>query len=767
MTSSEHASRRLWRAALGFAAAGWVVLSAPWLFGDVTVPYDAKAHFHPQLQFLANAIHAGQSPFWNPHIFAGSPQIADPQSLIFSPAGLIGLITSHVGLEALDIYVLVMVGLAGLAAMLFFRDKGWHPLGGLVAGTGVAFGASATWRIQHIGQIQSYALLVLSLWLLARALARGSMIYGALAGAAIGLMIAQPDQVAYLGGLMLAGYVIADTASRGLPRKTLAAVMPVLSVAAVVTLMVAIVPVTLTYLFAAASNRAEIPFAEVIRGSFHPASLLTAVVGDLYGAHSSSVHYWGPYSSAWNPDELTLSQNMSQIYVGALAILLILSVGVWRGLVWKPEIRFFTASLIVVLVYGLGGFTPLFRLFYEFVPGVSLFRRPADATFLIGICLAFVGGYLVSWSATGRLHQVGRYHVLMEAGFVGLVVLTGLAVAYREGRVDEAVPPILVAIVLLLSAGSVAYVLSRYARSFPLLCMGMVSAFLVVDLVINNGPSESTALPKKNYEMLRRDTNDETIAFLKSKLRQDELSDRRDRVELVGIGFSWPNLGMIHGFDHTLGYNPMRLEQMTSVFGAGDTIAGWDQRKFAPLFPSYDSVLGRLMGLRYIVTPVPVTRIDRSLAPGQLQLVHRTARAYIYRNAVALPRVLFASRWQQPTSIISPNPATGRRSTHAAPCCWRNRQRRMARYPMNVRAIRANRIHGLQSCAITTPRWKSKLKSRQPALSCSTTFGIRGGLQRWMARRLRSSRRTSCFGPFAFHRGATGCFLLSDLFGAR
>ena len=61
------------------------LLALPWLSGKYTVPWDAKAHFQPQFAFLAHALHDGQSPFWTPNVFAGTPQIADPQSLIFSP----------------------------------------------------------------------------------------------------------------------------------------------------------------------------------------------------------------------------------------------------------------------------------------------------------------------------------------------------------------------------------------------------------------------------------------------------------------------------------------------------------------------------------------------------------------------------------------------------------------------------------------------------------------------------------------------------------
>ena len=41
------------------------------------------------LSTVDGLVHAGQSPFWTPNVFAGWPQIADPQSLIFSPLHLL------------------------------------------------------------------------------------------------------------------------------------------------------------------------------------------------------------------------------------------------------------------------------------------------------------------------------------------------------------------------------------------------------------------------------------------------------------------------------------------------------------------------------------------------------------------------------------------------------------------------------------------------------------------------------------------------------
>src|SRR5262249_59803702 len=42
----------------------FLVLAWPWLSGAVTIPWDAKAQFQPELQFLARSLHEGRPPLW-------------------------------------------------------------------------------------------------------------------------------------------------------------------------------------------------------------------------------------------------------------------------------------------------------------------------------------------------------------------------------------------------------------------------------------------------------------------------------------------------------------------------------------------------------------------------------------------------------------------------------------------------------------------------------------------------------------------------------
>src|SRR6478735_1394844 len=199
-TSFENAPTR-WPLASVFCigALGWLALSWPWLSGAVTIPWDAKAHFHPQLQFLADSWHRGLSPFWTPYVFSGSPQVADPQSLIFSPSfALIAALNPAPDFRWSDGAVLGTLLLGAFAIVMVFRDRGWHPAGAVVAAMSFAFGAAASWRIQHVGQVLSLGYFAVTLFLLSRALERGSIGYGFAAGLMAGFMVLGRDQVALI-----------------------------------------------------------------------------------------------------------------------------------------------------------------------------------------------------------------------------------------------------------------------------------------------------------------------------------------------------------------------------------------------------------------------------------------------------------------------------------------------------------------------------------------------------------------------------------------
>jgi hypothetical protein len=626
---------------VSFAAAA-LVIGWPWLSGKVTIPWDAKATFQPQIQFLSQSLASGQSPFWLPFAFSGHPQIADPQAMIFSPPFLLlSLLTSAPSLWAVDATVLAMVFAGGAALMLWFRDQGWHWAGALVAALAFCYGASMAWRIQHIGQVLSLAYLPLAMVCLERALARRSILYGAAAGAVAACIVLGRDQVALLVIYFLIGFVLWRLLSADRPADAMRAGLVPLSAGAVVAAALIAIPVLLTALLAADSNRPSIDYVGAGRGSLHPALLLTFLAPEVFGASGRMEDYWGPPSFAWQGTGIFLAQNMGGLYIGAIPVILLILAAL-RGRLWAPEIRFFTLAAGVALLYALGWYTPVFRVFYELAPGVSLYRRPADATFLIGALAAILAGYSTHRLFGEPLAELNRRHVMFVLGFIATAFEIAFGLGWWLGRLSELVQPLATAAISLAAGAGALAVARRRIPLQPILAAAIIAAFMVADLAYNNGPNGSTALPPQTYDVLQPKTADATIALLKSKVVQSDT--RRDRIELAGLGFHWPNASLTHGLENTLGYNPIRLGLYSTATGAEDTVSLPDQRKFSPLFPSYRSTLANLLGLRFIVTGAPIETMDRKLKSGDLPLVARTADSYVYENPTAMDRILFATQ---------------------------------------------------------------------------------------------------------------------------
>ena len=217
-TISRRAERFPLAAAFGLYTIAFLALAWPWLSGAVEIPYDAASQFYPQLAFLARSLATGQSPFWTPNIFAGWPQIADPQSLIFSPLHfIVALLVPSPSPWLADALVFALLYAGGAGVILFFRDRGWHVGGALVAALAFSFGGSAASRIQHVGQIESLVFLPLALWMLARALERSSWRAGAGAGVFAGVHRARPRSGVADRGLSAGGLCALALAVRAGP----------------------------------------------------------------------------------------------------------------------------------------------------------------------------------------------------------------------------------------------------------------------------------------------------------------------------------------------------------------------------------------------------------------------------------------------------------------------------------------------------------------------------------------------------------------------
>ena len=619
----------------------FLAMTWPWVTGFVTIPWDAKAHFQPQIQFLADSLARGDWPWWNPYVFSGTPHVADPQSMLFSPPFLLlALVSRNPSLWAADMTVLATMLAGGIGLIVYFRDRGWHAAGALIAALAFSFGAAMAWRIQHTGQVLSLAYLPWALLWLERATDRRSIGYGLLGGLIGAALVLGRDQVALLCVYLLAGRVVWLWATA--EERTVffrGSLLPLL-VATLTGLALIAIPILMTVALAADSNRPQIDFEGAGRGSLHPALLLTFVLPQLFGAAGHMADFWGPPSFAWRDTGLFTAQNVGQLYIGAVPLLLIAGAAA-TGRLWNRDVRFFAVAFAIMLLYALGWYTPAFRALYGVLPGVGFYRRPADAVFLVGGLAAILAGY-----AAHCLFAEPWQRYRAASGWavaIMLVVAFGSAcsLGLQLNRTALLSAPLLGGLVAFAAGiGILLWARPRIALHPMRAALGL-ALVTATDLAWNNGPTSSSALPPSNYDVLQPDTKNPTIALLKAKVVQN--ATRRDRVELAGLGFHWPNASMTHRLENTLGYNPVRLGAYSVATGAGDHAGSPEQRKFSKLMPSYGSLLSRMLGLRYIATGAPVETIDKTLAPGELTLLAKLADGhFVYENTRALPRVLFA-----------------------------------------------------------------------------------------------------------------------------
>jgi hypothetical protein len=356
-----------------------------------------------------------------------------------------------------------------------------------------------------------------------------------------------------------------------------------------------------------------IDLTEAGKGSLHPVNLLTLFIGNLFGAAGDHLKHWGTPSFYWEGTNLFLARNMNVLYLGVLPCLGLMY-GLKTNYFWRNH-RFLLLAALAVLFYCIGWYSPIFNLYYKFFPFVESFRRPADATFLLGGLLALLSG--LGWNVMrekifSRSEKIG-FVVLILFIFLGSI---GLAVNKKAWSFTQ---------FNVLNS----FILWGLAAFFLIKARFLLLPLLVLDLYMVNGPSDSTALAPTHFELLNKDTKDETISFLKANLKPLE------RVELRGLGYFGQNLGLVHGFHDVLGFNPVREGQYSKAVGTEDIASLHEQRDFPPTFEDYDSPLARLLGLKYIVT---------SQALEDKKPIFQTKTNFIYESEKPLPRVIFAHK---------------------------------------------------------------------------------------------------------------------------
>ncbi|MGI8548427.1 MAG: YfhO family protein [Gemmatimonadaceae bacterium] len=418
---------------LATLALGWQALAGKLLVGPHSDQYIAGYAFR---EFAASVLRkTGSFPLWNPYQFSGMPFVGATHGDIFYPTFLLRLILPTD--VAMTWGFIVHVFLAGFLAYVFLRRAGFSFAGSLIGGLAYMMSGHIATYVSpgHDGKLFVSALFPLLLWTILAWVRDGRLwAVGAMA-LVVGLDVLTPHPQLLEYSLLAAG-AYAVTLAVGLVRdgrgdnKLALTRIGVALGAVIIGLAIGAIQFLPVREYVQFSPRAGGIGGYDRATSFakNPEEILNAYVPEFTGTLD---RYWGANGIHFESD-----------YVGAVVLVLAGAglAGMRRDL-RSRELWFWAVTVVVALLWALGGHTPFYRIPYYVVPGTRYFRAPDSVFFVgtLGISVFVARG--VERLLAGEVSRRYAFGWLIFATVVALMaaggVLTGIARAMApEQRLD-------------------------------------------------------------------------------------------------------------------------------------------------------------------------------------------------------------------------------------------------------------------------------------------------------------------------------------------
>src|SRR5215207_7550920 len=358
------------RHSLGLAMLACLVctmaLAYPALAGGFLVnPFsDQYIGGYPVREFGAQMLRqTGSFPLWNPYIFAGLPYVAAMHGDIFYPTFLLRvMLPTDV---AMTWSFIIHLWLAGVFTYCFLRAYGYGFYGAVLGGIAYMMSGQIASLVSpgHDGKLYVNALFPLALWMLVRGVRDGRLWSWGVLAIAVGLAVLSPHPQLLQYMLLACGafalfLALADRGEGGPERSD---VLRRLGLALGAVLLGGAMG-AIQYLpvreYVAWSPRAGGFRAYEVATSYSMPieELINTYVPEFTGILD---RYWGANGIHFHSE-----------YLGAAALLLAGAAFGARG-PGRQFVRFWTGTLVVALLWALGGSTPFYHMVYALVPGTK------------------------------------------------------------------------------------------------------------------------------------------------------------------------------------------------------------------------------------------------------------------------------------------------------------------------------------------------------------------------------------------------------------
>lgn len=545
-------------------AVAWLVLNFNVLVRGKVLPWDAIYQFYPTVYFNAHSLRTGMAPWWNPYIYGGFAQLGDPQGMLFSPL-LMGwmLVPPDPGAVWFSWGVLLHMLMGGAAMLGVLRRHGANALGMLLGAIVYMAGGVAASRLEHVPIVIAYAYVPVVLLALRRLLERPGVLRGCLLGLAAGAMVTQLTQVTYLFVLVIIAYAVVAVATAwpGLDRRQRGRTAGGLGAALVLVLLIGLPQLIFSWATLQLSNRAEMALALAEGSSLDVRAFLFFVNPNAYGGFTDFTH-------------AVIDPVQSFLYIGVVPMLALAGlVRAWKLPRRRRGIVCFAILALLATVYMLGTRTPVYGWLYTWMPGLTHFRRPSDAAYVLNVALAF----LVAAGAT-QLDLRSRRELTWLAG-AALLWLATLGLLSRFAPLGAPALAVIVGALVL-------WQLRRPGSTWR------AALWVVVLLVADYRSYNFNGRFNASFNDARHYRRDPAALYLAGALREHE------RIAVEQTPAAWDNMGMVSGIRSTQGYNPLRDALYEAWYQPRENINAASVA--APYNAPPEARLDDLLGVRYL-----------------------------------------------------------------------------------------------------------------------------------------------------------------------
>jgi hypothetical protein len=591
--------------------------------GSLIISPDDGVIFNiPMRVVVANLIHAGSVPLWNPYMFSGMPLFGAAQAGVLFPLNWFYLLFSipvATNLMMLSTYVL-----AALGAYLYARRSG--------AGIAGAVATSLIWQwsafmVMKVGQtnvVQTAALMPWVLWTVDGYGMSGKRVWGLVLAVLVALQVFAGHQQTFAYSFLLAAAYAVVMARASSDRERTSYVQTlVLLAAGVAAAAVQILP---TIELLRNSLRATASYDFFSSFSLPPRFVLTFFAPFLMGGGDGHL-FRAPYIGPAFVGEYIAYVGLATIMLALVALLL------------KPDTRtkFWAVVVVACLALALGRFLPLniYKLVY-YVPVLNLFRVPARHLMEVEFALAVLAGR--GLTAIALQVPQSRTKVLRTVAVAGglVLLLTCLTVSwwrpsgFQLGRLatvtilraPELFLPILIAA---LSAVALWFFARNRERRFALSVV-FLFGILVLDLCLWGQASGWRLSPTRAHPLW---SEPESVRMLRN-LERDRgrtpyriltdvqpffINTGRDEEEKFKIGEFMlslqPDTYIMHGIENAAGYDGFGLTRYSKLAG--------DMKLWGELTDPERSVRGPgrefdILNVRYLLKQSPQGEARRRAA---------------------------------------------------------------------------------------------------------------------------------------------------------